>query len=220
MPSSCCAMALLLVAALASPVFAHADVAPGAPLSGTFEVNSQSYIGYTGLTVSFNTTQVASVGSNLTISAIVSVDNLTGAEDYVRDYVLFAVLLCNDHSTRASVGSPLPTQRVLYPGATWGPLTLSIPLTRSDTGLSAGQSANASLTLHLVTDVSYEYVAYRTAGYAQVFGQDGTVVEVWSPGGAPQSGANQSVAPYLLLIGSVLLVMAAALPRGHPEAKA
>lgn len=161
---------------------------------------SQSYLGYSDFTVSYDVPRAAVVGSNLALTASVFVDNLTGGEDYVRDYVMTAVLVTDDRSVNASVGSPIPTQRFLYPGATWGPLNFSIPLTETDTGLSPGQTFNASLTLQLVTDVSFEYVAYKGSSYAPVFGEGGVSVLVSDPG-APQGTGGALLTPFLLLGG-------------------
>jgi hypothetical protein len=199
--------------------------ASGVGSSGQFEVNSQSYLGYAQFTVSYNVSATAAVGTNLTVSALVSVDNLTGSEQHVRDYVLLVVLLCGDHSVSSSFGSPQPTQAYLYQGARWGPLNFSIPLTEEDTGLSPGQTANASLTLRLVTDVSYDSPGYRLSGYSPVFGDGSTFVLIRDQGGslAVAGGSADRGAPLLPFVlvggGVVLLVVRLTLFRTRPDPK-
>ena len=177
-----------------------------------FEVTSQSYLGYAQFTVTYNSSSTATVGSNLSVNATVTVDALTGAENDVRDYVLLVILFCNDRSVNSSLGSSTPTQRYLYPGAFWGPLNFSIPLTEEDTGLSPGQTTNASVTLRLITDVSYDSPAYRMNGYAPVFGDGSTFVLIRDPGSQPgASGGSASqdalLLPLLLVGGAVLLLV-------------
>jgi hypothetical protein len=202
---SACVVILLLVTA----AFAHPASGVGSP--GQFEVTSQSYLGYAQFTVSYNTSDSAAVGTNLTVSAMVSVDNLTGSELYVRDYVLLVMFLCDNHSTSSSLGSPEPTQSYLYQGARWGPLNFSIPLTAEDTGLSPGQSDNASITLRLITDVSYDAPGYRLSGYSPVFGDGSAFVLVQDPGGpqAPTEGAAGHGIPLVpsLLVGGGVAVL-------------
>ena len=196
---------------------ALAQPAGGTTYAKQFEVTSQSYLGYAQFTVSYNSSASAAVGTNLTVSAVVTVDSLTGAENDVRDYVLLVILFCNDHSVNSSLGSPTPTERVLYPGARWGPLNYSIPLTDEDTGLSPGQTANASVTLRLITDISYDSPGYRMSGYAPVFGDGSTFVLIHDPGSQQSAqgaapGKTLPVIPLLLvgcgaaLLGVVLTV--------------
>lgn len=184
----------------------------GETFSKQFEVTSQSYLGYAQLTTSYNVSATAAVGTNLTVSAVVSVDNLTGSEQYVRDYVLLVILLCDDHSVNSSLGSPTPTQRYLYQGARWGPLNFTIPLTQGDTGLSPGQGANASITLRLVTDISYDSPGYRLSGYSPVFGDGSSFVEIQDPGSQQlaTTGQPNPALPLLpsLLVGGGLLLLA------------
>lgn len=202
-------IAILLVGtAFAHPVSAES-------FNRQFEVNSQTYLGDAQLTVSYNASAEVVVGGNLIVTAMVSVDNLTGAEQYLRDYVLVATLLSDDHSVNSSVGSPTPTQRYLYPGARWGPLNFSIPLTQADTGLSPGQTVNASLTLSLITDVSYfSYYAANNqgSGYAPVFGDGGTFVLIRDPATlqtTAQGGPGIHARPLsFLLFGGGALVLA------------
>jgi hypothetical protein len=201
---------LLMSAAFVQP-------ASGQSLSKQFEVTSQSYLGYVQLDASYNASSAAVVGTNLTVSATVSVENLTGSELYVRDYVMLATLLCNDRSVNASAGSPLPTQRYLYQGASWGPFNVSIPLTEANTGLSPGQAANATLTLSLITDIYYDSpgdspVGYSYSGYTPLFGDGITIVQVQDPGGqqavtAASTGPSVPLLPSILVGTGVLLLL-------------
>jgi hypothetical protein len=184
----------------------------GATFSRQFDVSSQSYLGYDKLTVSYNASATAVVGTNLTVGALVSVDNMTGSELYVRDYVLLVTLFCDDHTVKSSVGSPTPTQRYLYPGARWGPLNVSVPLTEEDTGLSPGQTANASVTLSLITDISYSEPGYGVSGYTPVFGESSTFVLIHDPGSQQSAtggsaGLSLPLLPSLLFGGGVLLLV-------------
>src|ERR1035437_4751675 len=128
---------------------------------------------------------------------------------------MVVILLCGDHSVNSSVCSPEPTQRYLYQGARWGPFNVSIPLTEEDTGLSLGQTANASLTLRLITDVSYDSPGYRLSGYAPVFGDGAIFVQIHDPGSQQYSntpagsiGQNFPLLPSLLVGGGLLLLAA------------
>ena len=194
---------------------ALAKPASGETYAKQFEVTSQSYLGYAQFTVSYNTPASAVVGTNLTVSAVVTVNDLTGAENDVRDYVLLVILFCDNHSVNGSQGSPTPTQRYLYPGAFWGPLNFSIPLTEGDTGLSPGDTANASVTLRLITDISYDSPGYRLSGYAPVFGDGSTFVLVQDPGTAEaaSSGAAVQGVPLVpsLLVGCGVVLLAASI---------
>ena len=58
---------------------ALAQPANSATSSKQFQVTSQSYLGYDQFTVSYNASTTGVVGTNLTVSAIVSIDNLTGS---------------------------------------------------------------------------------------------------------------------------------------------
>jgi hypothetical protein len=200
-----------------------AQPASGETYAKQFEVTSQSYLGYAQFTVSYDTPASAVVGKNLSVTAVVTVDDLTGAENDVRDYVLLVIVFCNDHSVNSSQGSPTPTQRYLYPGAFWGPLNFSIPLTEADTGLSPGRAANASVTLRLITDISYDSPGYRLSGYAPVFGDGGTFVLVQDPGtqqAAPRGSAGLGI-PLMLSIlvggGAMLLVVRLRLFRSRAD---
>lgn len=173
-----------------------------------FEVTSQNYLGQADMTVAYNASATAVVGDNLTVGVEVYVGNFTGSDLYVRDYVLVATLFSDDHSTNASVGSPAPTQRFLYPGARWGPFIVSIPVTAEDTGLSPGQDVNASLTLDLITDVAYSAPGYGIGGYYPVSGEGSAWVEISSPGPvvtAP-AGLGVPVVPTVLVGGGVALL--------------
>jgi hypothetical protein len=177
-----------------------------------FEVTSQSYLGYAQLTVSYNASTTAAVGTNLNVTAMVSVDELTGSEQYVRDYVLLVILLCGDHSVNSSLGSPQPTQSYLYQGARWGPLDFSIPLTEEDTGLFPGELVNASVTLRLITDIFYDSPGYRLSGYSQVFGEGSGFVLVQDPGSQQAvtggtTGQDTLLIPSLLVGGGVVLLV-------------
>jgi hypothetical protein len=105
---------------------------------------------------------------------------------------------------------------------------LSIPLTEADTGLSPGRSANASLTLYLITDIYYDSPGYRLSGYSPVFGDGSAFVVVTDPGNSQAStvGGDGDVgrgAPALLLpailvgTGLLLLIIRIAAFRGKPE---
>jgi hypothetical protein len=175
-------------------------------------VTSQSYLGYAQLTVSYNASTTAAVGTNLNVTAMVSVDELTGSEQYVRDYVLLVILLCGDHSVNSSLGSPQPTQSYLYQGARWGPLDFSIPLTEEDTGLFPGELVNASVTLRLITDIFYDSPGYRLSGYSPVFGEGSGFVLVQDPGGQQAvtggtTGQDTLLIPSLLVGGGVVLLV-------------
>lgn len=196
------ALAGVLALLVAASLYPHAT--GSAPL-GEFEVTSQSYLGYAQLTVAYNATATASVGTDLAVTATVSVDNLTGSEQYIRDYVLVATLLCDDRTVNSSLGSPVPTQRYLYPGARWGPLNFSIPITEGDTGLAPGQTANASLTLDLITDVSYDSPGLRLSGYAPVYGEGSVFVTIHDPGTPTAAVGEASSAPALPVVPSVLV---------------
>lgn len=185
------------------------------PVSGVgareFQVASQSYLGGAEMTVSYNASSTATVGSNLTVTAQVTVGNFSGSELYVRDYVLVVTLFCDDRSSNVTAGSQVPTQRFLYPGARWGPFNVTVPVTESDTGLRQGEDANASLTLSLIADIAYSSPGYGISGYTPVSGGGSAWVVVSDPAGAssspvPTPALSVPVIPSALVGGGLALL--------------
>ena len=100
----------------------------------------------------------------------------------------------------------------LYPGSSWGPINVTIPLTAENTGLAKGASANATVSVTLMDGVYYGggLVVYNTepamegAAGSLVFRNpaDGTSVTT-----SQTNGQTQSNLPYLLFASAAVLML-------------
>jgi len=156
----------------------------------------------------------------------VHVTALTGFIEYLVGYdVIAEISIGTLPPLKASVNSSA-TAPYLYPGATWGPNNVTIPLTAANTGLAKGQTANATVSVRFEDQDWYgiPYLAYITEPPMQ--GSVGTMLvqnQVASTSGNG-SGAGQSTVqmylPYILMAsGVVLMLFAVVLPRAYKSSR-
>jgi hypothetical protein len=179
-------------------------------------------VGTTSYAVYYSYPSIAQVGTNLTIELSLHLNQFQGQVEFINGYSLKAQLFVGTHELEGSVFGP-PGFNFLYPGATWGPENVTIPLTENNTGVSSGQSANASLAVTLEdsaflgvpanfsqTEPSLEW----QAGNLTI--QNGVSSTTTSGSTTPGHGGSQSILPYALVAsGAVLMVVAVVLPRGR-----
>jgi hypothetical protein len=182
--------------------------------SGALQLSNTLSVGDTAYTVDYSYPSVAQVGSNLTVALTLHVDSLTGLVEYVFNYALVVEVFVGQDVLNGSIysgnGAPF-----LYPGATWGPNNVTIPLTEDDTGLSPGASANASVTIMLENTLWWggQLSVFHTEPAMQ--GSAANIV-IQNPAGFTRSsnaqkttGQGNAYLPYeLLALGAALVVSA------------
>jgi hypothetical protein len=183
--------------------------------------NSLGY-GNTEYIVYYSYPSVAQVGTNLTISLTLHVNAFTGEVEYINGYELEAQLFVGTQELQATVFGPAGFN-FLYPGASWGPNNVTIPLTAANTDVAKGVSTNASLNI-ILRDSVYEGVpvnGYQTEPAMEAQGgslliQNGVVSSTSSSSNTSTTsqGTSQTFVPYAILgSGIVLIVAAVLLPR-------
>jgi hypothetical protein len=182
--------------------------------SGVVQLSNTLSVGVTTYSVDYSYPSIAQVGSNLTIALTLDVDSLTGLVEYVFNYALVVDVSIGQNVLNGSIyssnGAPF-----LYPGATWGPNNVTIPLTQDDTGLSPGASANASVTITQEDTLWWggQLSIFHTEPAMQ--GSAGNIViqnpaeSTKSSTAAQTAGQSKAYLPYALLtLGTVLVVSA------------
>jgi|SRR5437899_1897713 len=181
--------------------------------SKQFQVTFHDASGTSAYTIFYYVPPTAKTGSNLTISALLYVNTLTGLKLYVRDYGLtVAVDLGKGHTLIDSVNVSVSATKWLYPGGRWGPINFSLPLSEQNTGLTPGQMARANVTISLLADLWYDlpvanYIPESGGGSA------GAVI-VQGVGGAP-GGVGTAIPALLVVSGVVLLLVRVIIFRGR-----
>jgi len=181
--------------------------------TGTIQLANTLAYGNTAYSVDYSYPSTGQVGSNLTVMVSLHVIALTGLVEYVNQYRLhLSVAVGTQHVLTGDVASDQNSSH-LYPGSTWGPFNVTIPMTESNTGLVKGQSANATMTVALQDQIWYagniqvwitEPPMQGTAGGLVI--QDGVTTTSTSTTGPI---AGQSYLPYeLLALGAVLVILA------------
>jgi hypothetical protein len=194
--------------------------------SGTVHLGNTLTYGTTAYSIAYSYPTTAQVGKNLTIAVTLHVDSLSGAIEYISGYAIIAYVYVGAQlvgNSSAVSGRDAP---FLYPGGTWGPRSVDIPLTSSNTGLSKGQSANATVSLilqNLDYVVNGRHLFYTNEPPVQA--QAGSLLiqgEALSTTAstASQGGGQAYLPDALLASGAVLMLLAVALwprsPRGKP----
>ncbi|MDA4118832.1 MAG: hypothetical protein OK455_10885 [Thaumarchaeota archaeon] len=156
----------------------------------------------------------------------VHVVSLTGLIEYVTAYrVVVNVFVGNGHLLNASFISN-DTASFLYPGSTWGPLNVTLPVTAQNTNLATGQSTNATVSITLQDEVYYGVPRYNTETEPAMQGEAGglliqNVVASTTTSTQVSGGTGQNYLPYALLSsGAVLMVLGVFLTRGPRPPKA
>jgi hypothetical protein len=203
---------VLVAAILLIPVLgAHAEVQV---TSGTTQLGNTLHYGNTSYSVKYSYPSTAEVGSNLTITVTLHVNSLSGLVEYITNYGLVAEVFIGSQALQGSF-SGTQNSTFLYPGSSWGPNNITIPLTASNTGLAKGDSANATLSISLQDNVFYgqQLNVYTTEPAMQgVAGslliQNGATSTSTS---TTTSSTGQTYLPYavLVVVGAIMMVGAA-----------
>ena len=187
--------------------------------SGTVHLgNTFQGAGNTAYSVDYSYPSTAAVGTNLTVTVTLHVDSLTGIIEYMINwYVRVNIDIAGQAPLNNGVNAPNGAA-FQYPGASLGPLNITIPLNEQDTGLAKGQSTNATVTVILGDYVYlagvikyYETEPLMQAGAGSLVIQD-AVSTGTSTGGGGTTGPTY--VPYALLAAGVVLMLSAVfLPR-------
>jgi hypothetical protein len=122
--------------------------------SGSVQLGNTLQYGATAYSVEFSYPSTAEVGTNLTIALTLHVDSLTGLVEYIYNYQLIAKVFVGANALDGNA-SMANNGTFLYPGSSWGPNNVTIPLTAENTGLAKGASANATVSVTLMDGVYY-----------------------------------------------------------------
>lgn len=182
--------------------------------------------GSTSYVVNYTYPATAQVGTNLTISLTLHVGQFSGLIEYITAYELEVQLFIGAQEQQVTLYGPagFNSSSFLYPGGIWGPNNATFALTQLNTGLTRGQSANATFSVVLLDtdEIGYPYLTYVTE--PPMTGSGGTILvqnqvasSITSTSSAATSGpsAGQAILPYALLTsGAVLMAAAVFFPRG------
>jgi hypothetical protein len=105
--------------------------------------------GVTSYKVYYSYPSAALVGTNLTVSLSLRLNQFEGNVEYINHYSLGVDLQVGQEVLQKTIDGPYGINTSLYPGATWGPENFTFPLTESDTGVAPGTSENATLLVTL-----------------------------------------------------------------------
>ncbi len=146
-----CILALLLISG------APESHAQGGAASGSFTLSISNNQGTSDYLVEYSYPTEGLVGRNLTVTVTIVLVQLTGLKLFMDNYSATAYLTGPNGGFLAS-GSVNPgASRVrIYPGGHWGPVNITLPLLPSKTGIPAGGSAEANLTISILTSVWYD----------------------------------------------------------------
>lgn len=174
--------------------------------SGSVQMSAQSLLYGSSYTVDYQVQSQAVVGQNATFTLTLYVDNVTGEGSYVLNYELVVTIYVDlAHVLTGSVLGQAPAAPFLYPGAHWGPETVSIPLTQENTGIQPGASKNVSLSIAIEDEVWLGYpVEYNVPTNAQ--GSMGSMV-ISSPGGESTPALGYILAAAGLAVVAVAVVL-------------
>ena len=188
-------------------------------VTGTAQLSNILTYGNTAYSVDYSYPAIVSTGSNMTISVSLHVVSLTGLVEYITAYRIVAdVFVANQHVLNGTAISGVNAP-FLYPGSTWGPNNITIPITPDDTGVAKGTSVNATVSLTLQDTLWYGVPRLTSEtepamqGGAGSFTIENSVSSSTGSGTGPSSG--QAFVPYVLLAtGAILMAAAVVLPRG------
>jgi hypothetical protein len=214
--------------------FSAQNIYGAVPLTtGSSTVGNTLEYGTTSYTISYSYPSTVQVGTNMNMTLTMRVNSLTGLVEYTTTYSLLVIVFIGSNQVVGNVTAPNGSP-FLYPGSDWGPNNVTIPITAANTGLTAGQTGNASVSIILNDYIFYGgAVTYysteppMTGGGGTFIVQDavqtsssassssaGSSTSTSSTGGSPANG-TQNYLPYVLLgAGAVLLIGAIVLPRG------
>jgi hypothetical protein len=212
-----------LLALILFSSFQSATAAPQIESGVTQQLGNNLAHGTTSYVVDYTYPSTAQVGTNLTIGVTLRVQQFTGIIEYITAYELTVQLFVGSQVLQSTVYGPVGfnSSSYLYPGGIWGPNNATFALTEADTGLTRGQSANASFSVILLDTVYFgvPIISYQTE--PAMTGQGGSFVvqdEVTSSTTTTSTNgqaSGQTIIPYALLAsGAVLMAAAVFFPRG------
>jgi hypothetical protein len=189
--------------------------------SGSVQLGNTLQYGATAYSVEFSYPSTAEVGTNLTIALTLHVDSLTGLVEYIYNYQLIAKVFIGANALDGNA-SMTNNGTFLYPGSSWGPNNVTIPLTAENTGLAKGASANATVSVTLMDGVYYGggLVVFNTEPAME--GAAGSLV-IGNPadGGSATTSqiANQTQnnLPYALFASAAVLMLAVVVLQRWPR---
>jgi hypothetical protein len=217
---------LLLTALALVPLIPFQTAQAEVPFtSGTIPLGNTLQFGSTSYTIYYSYPPVAQVGTNMTIVVTLRVGLLTGSVDYVANYRILADVFIGGQLVSEGSVKADTTAAYLYSGTSWGPNNVTLPLTEANTGLSKGNSANASLRLRLQDQV-FAVIPIYGGTFTSEPAMEGSAGSVLIQDAVPTSTTSTStghttntntttILPYALLgAGLVLMVVAVVLPKG------
>jgi len=186
------------------------SVSGAATLSNTLEYGNTSY------SIEYTHPVTAQVGTNFTITIFLHVNAITGLAEYITNYrIIVNLFLGTQYALNGSITSSY-ADPYLYPGADWGPRNVSIPLTAENTGVTRGQSANATVRVTLGDTIHYGGQIGTFIPEPLMQGSAGTVILQNSLSTSNGQAGSQSFLPYALMASGVVLMLSAALlPRAR-----
>ncbi|HUI00545.1 MAG TPA: hypothetical protein VLX56_02810 [Nitrososphaerales archaeon] len=206
--------ALSTLALLISPQGAFA----AAITTGTASFGNALTYGNTSYSVAYSYPSVAAVGSPFNITLTLHVNSLTGLIEYITAYRMIVFLfISNGNVINNSLISNV-TASYMFPGANWGPNNMTFDLTPTNTGVSKGQSANATVSIQLQDDVYYGNPRYDTETEPGMQGSAGAFViengvATSTTTGSQSSGGTNYLSYALVTSGIVLIVLAVVVTR-------
>jgi hypothetical protein len=146
----------------------------------------------------------AQTGSNLNVTVMLVVNTLTGLKGFVQDYSLTALLAFpNGRVVGNSVNVSGIAHQRLYPGGRWGPLNISISVTEQKTGMTAGQTMLANVTVGFVASVWNEVPVGVFTQEAGTGGAGSILVKDSSA----STNSGSFVLPFILVVVGTLLLL-------------
>jgi hypothetical protein len=210
-------MPVLLLALILLAPFQGAS-ADAQILSGqTQQLGNSLAQGSTAYIIYYTYPSVAQVGSNLTISLSLRVGQFSGVLQFILAYEMKVELFVGQQEQQVTISGPagFNSSAFLYPGGIWGPINATFPLTDATTGLSPGQSTNATFSATLLDTVYVGAPYFKYTPESPVQGQGGTLLVqdhvASSTSSTSTTGltAGQTLLPYALLASGAVLIAAA-----------
>jgi hypothetical protein len=171
--------------------------------NGTVHLSASSPYGGSDITLRYRYPPSVATGSNLVIVLTFHMDNVSGYTSYLWTLKLdVTVYIDLAHVLVGTVKSD--PSKFLYPGGTWGPINVTIPITEANSGVGAGQTRNANISIALA-DVAW---LGRPLNYdlPQKYQASGGYVSIYSPSVSPPS-----LEAIVLLAGGIVIVAVAIL---------
>jgi hypothetical protein len=131
---------------------------PSVPkVSGSFSAGVVEEDGVSNYTIRYTYPERVIVGTNLTVTATLEVNALTGLKAYIRHYRfdVFAFVSGTLVSRATSASDAFATP--LYAGAHWGPQRLLMPINSTNAGVRPDETVQANVTLSFLADVYHDF---------------------------------------------------------------